>query len=54
MTPDETRRKRDAYPIIAELRNLLSVAVLRDEDDGTRTLGKPTSVGSLLRLGDWR
>jgi hypothetical protein len=41
MEPDETRRKRDTYPRIAELRDLLGVSLLYDEEDDTYAVGDP-------------
>jgi len=41
MEPDETRRKRDMYPMIAELRDLLNFALLYDVDYDTYPLGEP-------------
>jgi hypothetical protein len=45
--PEETRQKRDMYPMIAELRDSLSVAVLHDEDDDTYALGEPRLGGAM-------
>lgn len=45
--PEETRRKRDTYPMIAELRDSLRVAVLYDKDDGTYALGEPRLEGAM-------
>lgn len=41
MEPDETRRLRDTYPRIAELRDLLGVGMLYDEEDDTYAVGDP-------------
>jgi hypothetical protein len=45
--PEGTRRKRDTFPRIAELRDLLSVEQLHDEDDGTYALGEPRFGGAI-------
>lgn len=47
MEGDETRRKRDMYPTIAELRYLLSYALLHDEDYDTYALGEPRLGGAM-------
>ena len=47
MELDETRRKRDTYPMIAELRDLLNFALLYDADYHTYALGKPRFGGEM-------
>ncbi len=47
MESDETRRKRDRYPMIAELRDLPNYALLHDVDYDTYALGEPRLGGAM-------